>query len=217
GGTFPNVTKLVVPANKQLDKGYGKYLRTDVSPGRIVNGKLVRRPVIFYNICYGVNAFAPTSHHELAYLFLQWAGGARMYTYLTANPGGYQDPHHTYSFDDPLVVESYGKEPMAAFKEIVPRTAPPITIRGAAQYRQAPKRRVPDLGGRSEGVVSRLLIAPGQLLMLFIVAFPAAVAIYIGFTEWTPTSGDNVWGAYHFWHWFDGYWEALRSGTFWSS
>ena len=137
GGTFPNVTKLVVPANKQLDKGYGKYLRTDVSPGRMVNGKLVRRPVIFYNICYGVNAFSPKSHHEAAYLFLQWAGGARMYTYLTANPGGYQDPHHNYSFNDPLVVASYGKEPMAAFKEIVPRTAPPITIRGAAQYTQA--------------------------------------------------------------------------------
>ncbi len=137
GGTFPNVTKLVVPANPTLDKGYGKYLRTDVSPGRLVNGHLVRRPVIFYNICYGVNAFAPKSHQEAAYLFLQWAGGARMYTYLTANPGGYQDPHHTRSFTDPLVVASYGKEPMEAFAQIVPRTAPPITIRGAAQYTQA--------------------------------------------------------------------------------
>src|ERR671933_2176960 len=83
------------------------------------------------------------------------------------------------------------------------------------RVRQAPKRRLPDFGGRSEGPVSRLLITPGQLLMLFIVVFPAAVAIYIGFTEWTPTSGDNVWGAYHYWHWFDGYWEALKSGGFW--
>jgi multiple sugar transport system permease protein len=65
--------------------------------------------------------------------------------------------------------------------------------------------------------VSRLAIAPGQLLMLFIVAFPAAVAIYIGFTEWTPTSADNVWGAYHYWHWFDGYWEALTSSGFWAA
>ncbi len=82
-------------------------------------------------------------------------------------------------------------------------TEPPV--------RQAPRRRLPDFGGRSEGAVARLSIAPGQLLMLFLVAFPAAVAIYIGFTEWTPTSSDNVWGAYHYWHWFDGYWEALRS------
>src|ERR671937_1612069 len=81
--------------------------------------------------------------------------------------------------------------------------------------RQAPKRRLPDFGGRSEKVVAALTIVPGQLLMLFVISFPAAVAIYIGFTEWTPTSGDNVWGAYHFWHWFDGYWEALSSGAVW--
>ena len=83
------------------------------------------------------------------------------------------------------------------------------------QARQAPTRRLPGFGGRSESAVSRILIAPGQLLMLFIVAFPAGVAIYIGFTEWTPTSGDNVWGAHKYWHWFDGYWEALTSGAFW--
>ena len=124
GGTFPNVTKLIQPANKTLDKGFGKYLRTDVQPGRMVNGKLVRRTVIFYNISYGVNAFAPKSHHEAAYLFLQWAGGARMYTYLTANPGGYQDPHHTISFNDPLVISEYQPQPIRALKEIIPRSAP---------------------------------------------------------------------------------------------
>jgi len=58
--------------------------------------------------------------------------------------------------------------------------------------RQAPKRRLPDFGRRNEKIVAGLSIAPGQLLMFFIVAFPAAVAIYIGFTEWTPTSGDNA-------------------------
>jgi multiple sugar transport system substrate-binding protein len=137
GGTFPNVTKLIQPANRTLDKGFGKYLRTDVQPGRIVNGKLVRRTVIFYNISYGVNAFAPRRNHEAAYLFLQWAGGARMYTYLTANPGGYQDPHHTISFDDPLVVGSYQAQPVRALKEIIPRSVPPITLRGAPQYNQA--------------------------------------------------------------------------------
>jgi multiple sugar transport system substrate-binding protein len=137
GGTFSNVTKLVVAANPAFDKGFGKDLRTDVQPGRIVNGKLVRRTVIHYNISYGVNAFSPKSHHEAAYLFLQWAGGARMYTYLTANPGGYQDPHHTISFHDPLVIQSYGAEPVKALTEIVPRTAPPITLRGGPQYTQA--------------------------------------------------------------------------------
>ena len=83
--------------------------------------------------------------------------------------------------------------------------------------RQAPKRRLPDFGGRSEGLVARLLIAPGQILMFFLVAFPAAVAIYIGFTEWTPTSGKEWYDAYHYWHWFAGYWEALSSGAVWHS
>jgi multiple sugar transport system substrate-binding protein len=137
GGTFPNVTKLIQPANKTLDKGFGKYLHTDVQPGRMVNGKLVRRTVIFYNISYGVNAFAPKAHHEAAYLFLQWAGGARMYTYLTANPGGYQDPHHTISLSDPLVIQEYQPQAVRALKEIIPRSAPGITIRGAPQYNQA--------------------------------------------------------------------------------
>jgi multiple sugar transport system substrate-binding protein len=35
------------------------------------------------------------------------------------------------------VEASYGVEPMAAIRQIIPRTAPPITIRGAAQYTQA--------------------------------------------------------------------------------
>jgi multiple sugar transport system substrate-binding protein len=137
GGTFANVTKLVVPANKDFDKGFGKYLRTDVQPGRMVNGKLVRRVAIHYNISYGVNAFAPQANHEAAYLFLQWAGGRRMFTYLTANPGGYQDPHHKLSMVDPLVVAGYGAQPMRAFQQIVPRQVPPITIRGAGEYNQA--------------------------------------------------------------------------------
>lgn len=87
----------------------------------------------------------------------------------------------------------------------------------AKHVRQAPRGRLPDAGGRNEATVASLLILPGRLLLLFIVLFPAAVAIYLGFTEWTPTSGSDVWGAYNFWHWFDGYWEALTSNTFWAA
>ena len=137
GGTFANCSKLIVPANKAMDKGFGKYLRSDVQPGRMVNGKLIRRVAIHYNISNGVNAFSPKKNHEAAYLFLQWAGGARMYTYLTANPAGYQDPHHTYSLNDPLVVASYQAEQMKALGEIIPRTVPPITIHGSGEYNQA--------------------------------------------------------------------------------
>lgn len=137
GGSFPNETK-IVPGNPDLDTAnVGQYIRSDVMPGRDIDGALVRRPVIFYNICYGVNAFADATHHEAAYLFLQWAGGARAYTFLTFNPAGYQDPHHTYSFSDPYVAQSYKPQPLGEFQNIVPRTAPPITIKGGGAYRDS--------------------------------------------------------------------------------
>lgn len=137
GGSFPNMTKLV-PGNPDLDTaGVGKDIRSGVMPGRVVDGQLIRRPVIFFNISYGVNAFADKAKQEAAYLFLQWAGGARVYTWLTFNPGGYQDPHHGYSLDDNYVIESYKQTTVDAFKDIIPRTAPPITIKGGGEYRQA--------------------------------------------------------------------------------
>src|SRR6185295_14621729 len=109
--------------NKDLDTAnVGQFIKTNVTPGRVVDGVLIRRPVIFYNICYGVNAFSDPSRHEATYLFLQWAGGARMYTYLCFNVNGYQDPHHTYTLEDPYTAQSYKPQPLGAFQEIVPRT-----------------------------------------------------------------------------------------------
>jgi len=84
------------------------------------------------------------------------------------------------------------------------------------EVRPAPPRR-PDFGGRSDKRVSQALITPGQILMAFIVIFPAAIAIYIGFTAWGPTTGVDFWHAYEYWHWFDGYWEALTSQEFWNA
>jgi multiple sugar transport system permease protein len=84
------------------------------------------------------------------------------------------------------------------------------------EVRQAPKR-LPGLGGRSEKGIGGTLVAPGQLLMAFIVLFPAAIAIYIGFTTWSPTTGVDFWHAYEYWDWFDNYWEALTSQVFWSA
>lgn len=79
-----------------------------------------------------------------------------------------------------------------------------------------PLRWPTGLGGRSQKAVAQLLVTPGQLLMVFIVAFPAGVAIYLGFTDFDPTSGYLWFDAYRGWHWFGNYWEALRSGD-WSN
>ena len=86
--------------------------------------------------------------------------------------------------------------------------------------RPAPKIRRPGrlaFGARSPKLFSRLLITPGRLLLLFLVGFPAAVAIYISFTGWSPTSGLAWYQAYRNFIGFDNYWEAISGGEFWSA
>lgn len=137
GGSFPNLTK-VVPGNPDFDTAnVGQQIRSAISPGRVIDDVLVRRPVIFYNICYGVNAFGDPAHREAAYLFLQWAGGARAHTWLAFNPAGFQDPLHGYSLEDPYVAASYKPEPTGQLANIIQRTAPPITIKGGGSYNDA--------------------------------------------------------------------------------
>lgn len=65
--------------------------------------------------------------------------------------------------------------------------------------------------------MARLLVAPGQLLLLFLISFPAGVAIYIAFTGFTGTSSYQWFDAWKEWLWLDNYWEALSSAGFWSA
>ena len=107
-------------------------------PGRVVDGALIRRPVIFYNICYGVNAFADPARHEAAYLFLQWAGGARVYTFLTFNPAATRTRTTSTRSSDPYTCRrATSRSRSAQFANIVPRTAPPITLKGGGAYRDS--------------------------------------------------------------------------------
>ena len=111
-----------------------QFIKSDVMPGRVVDGVLIRRPVIFYNICYGVNAFADPSHHEATYLFLQWAGGARMYTYLTAQrrrlPGS---APHLHAGGSATRRQSYKPQPLGQFAEDHP-------AHGTADHAQGRRR-----------------------------------------------------------------------------
>ena len=145
GSTFPNVTK-VTPGNPDLDTGAcGRFLATELTPGRVVDGQLVRRPVMFFNLSWGVNGFADPARHEAAYLFLQWSGGARIFTWMTGNPAGFMDPHHSYSFTDALTIDSYSRGSVNDRREksgevlqrIIPFTAPLIQQQGAAEYTNA--------------------------------------------------------------------------------
>ena len=93
----------------------------------------------------------------------------------------------------------------------------PLIAQADSTGRQAPKGRLPARFARSEGAVAQTLITPGQLLLLFVILFPAIVAIYISFTGWTPQSGNAWFEAYKDWLWFDNYWEALSGSAFWSA
>ena len=135
--TFSNVTKFIT-AGSPLDKGFGKNLRTEVAPGRVVGGKLVRRSVIYQNNQFVVNAFAKKALQEPAYLVLQWLSSQHIFDWLTGNPAGYMDPNHTSALSDPLVRESYKPYACDKLKQVIPHTAPPIlAIRGAREYTQA--------------------------------------------------------------------------------
>lgn len=137
GSFFSNVTKFITKGSS-LDKGYGKYIRTSVAPGRMVNGKLVRRSGIYFNNQFVVNAFSSSSLHEAAYLVLQWLSSRQIFDWLTGNPAGYMDPNRISALDDPLVRASYKPYACDALKVIIPHTAPTIcAIRGAREYLQA--------------------------------------------------------------------------------
>jgi multiple sugar transport system substrate-binding protein len=134
---FSNVTKFI-PGNPSLDKGFGKYLRTAMAPGRSVGGKLVRRSVIYYNAQFAVNAFSNSKLFEAAYLALQWAGSGQIFSWMAGNPAGYFDPHGNSQFNDPLVRSSYKPYGCDELKIIVPNTAPPIAaMHGATAYTNA--------------------------------------------------------------------------------
>jgi multiple sugar transport system substrate-binding protein len=134
---FSNVTKFIV-AGSPLDKGFGKYLRTEVAPGRNVNGKLVRRSILYFNNQFVVNNFSAKKMHEPAYLVLQWLSSRNVFDWYTGNPAGYMDPNHKSALDDPLVRSSYKPYACDKLKQIIPHTAPCIlAIRGAREYTQA--------------------------------------------------------------------------------
>src|SRR5579872_3204480 len=74
-------------------------------------------------------------------------------------------------------------------------------------------------GARSTKPFALLLVTPSRLMLLFLVAFPAAVAIYISFTNWSPTSGHVWYDAYKdaASYGFNNFWEALGGSQFWSA
>lgn len=128
---FSNVTKFI-------GGDVGKTLRTEVAPGRVVGGKLIRRSATYIGNQFVVNQFAKKSMHEPAYLVLQWLSSRHIFNWMTGNPAGFLDPNRVSSLNDPLVRDSYKPYACDKLKEIIPRVVPPIVaMRGAREYTQA--------------------------------------------------------------------------------
>ncbi|UCB44818.1 MAG: extracellular solute-binding protein [Spirochaetota bacterium] len=129
---YPNMPKFLDnPANPD-SKVVGK-LRSGVSPGRVIDGVLVRRSVWWPSIGHGVAANG--KYPEAAYLLLQWASSGKVSTWLTANPAGYYDPWKIPHFKDPIVIGSYKDWHINTYVESIKRGSPPIIIPGVTEYR----------------------------------------------------------------------------------
>ncbi len=72
------------------------------------------------------------------------------------------------------------------------------------------------LAGERRSLAKRLL-APTQLLLVFIVAFPLCMQIYISMTWWTPLDGEPWYRAYRSWVWFLNYIDLFRDEALWAA
>ncbi|MCJ8055868.1 extracellular solute-binding protein [Shinella curvata] len=131
---FSNLPKFLDNKANEGSKVTGK-IGSMLPPGRDVGGQLVSRSVLWLNLSASVSA--QSKHPEVCYLLLQWLGSSRIYSWMTANPGGYFDPFQLSNFADPLVRQTYHDYHMDVVRETVARTVPSINYPGATAFHNA--------------------------------------------------------------------------------
>jgi multiple sugar transport system substrate-binding protein len=128
---FTNMPKFLDNATTAV----GGKLASALPPGTRIGDKLVRRGA-FWNSLMGMVS-SQSKHPEIAYLFLQWLGAGRIYTWMTANTAGYFDPHAYADLADPLVTETYKPYQVKVIGETIPRSVPTINYVGAGSFHSA--------------------------------------------------------------------------------
>lgn len=98
--------------------------------GSKVDGKLVRRSVIYYNVTASIAA--KSQNPEAAYLFLQYISSTRTYSRLCGNPVGGCDPFQLANLNDPNVRMNVNEYMMEPIKETIARSVPSINFAGQA-------------------------------------------------------------------------------------
>jgi multiple sugar transport system substrate-binding protein len=131
---FPNMPKFLDNPDNPDSTIAGK-LRTGIAPGRIVDGKLIRRTLWWPNITFAVST--QCQYPEAAYLFLQWGGSPSLFTFMVGNPAGYFDPFQKSDFEDPVVVGSYHEYHVPTMTGSIERSVPPLNLNGASEYETA--------------------------------------------------------------------------------
>jgi len=130
---FPNMPKFL--DDPDYEGVVAGKIRTGISPGRIIDGVLIRRSVWWPNITLAVST--QTKYPEAAYLFLQWANSPSMFTWMVGNPAGYYDPFQQSDFVDPVVVASYKPYHIPTLTGVIERSVPPLNLNGASEYETA--------------------------------------------------------------------------------
>jgi multiple sugar transport system substrate-binding protein len=130
---YPNMPKFLDNPENKDSKIVGK-IRSSISPGRVINGKLIRRTTWWPNVAHGVPS--KSKYPEAVYLLLQWASSGKISTWLVANPGGYYDPWRVPHFKDPILIGSYHDWHVPVMVGSLERSCPPIMIPGVFEYQQ---------------------------------------------------------------------------------
>ena len=131
---FSNMPKFLDNPANEGSKVTGKMI-SNLPPGRMHGDELVRRSVLWYNISAGIST--QSEYPEAAYLLLQWLGSSRIYSWMTANPGGYFDPFQLANFEDPLVQETYHAYHVKTIRETIKRSVPSINFAGTQSFHNA--------------------------------------------------------------------------------
>lgn len=131
---FSNLPKFLDNAGNEGSSVTG-LVGSHLPPGREHDDGLVRRTVLWFNLSASVSA--QSEYPEASYLLLQWLGSSRIYSWMTANPGGFFDPFQLSNFADPLVRQTYHAYHMDVVRESVRRTVPTINYPGATAFHNA--------------------------------------------------------------------------------
>ncbi|WP_112821847.1 extracellular solute-binding protein [Rhizobium sp. UBA1881] len=131
---FSNLPKFLDNKANEGSKITGK-IGSMLPPGREIDGHLVRRSVLWLNLSASISS--QSKNPEICYLLLQWLGSSRIYSWMTANPGGYFDPFQLANFADPLVRDTYHAYHMDVVRETVSRVVPSINYPGATAFHSA--------------------------------------------------------------------------------